>query len=81
MAGLLYGSGLRVLECVHLRIKDIDFGYGQIIVRDAKGEKDRVTVLPQSLDGPLKRQIEKARLVHQEDLAAGFGEVALPYAL
>lgn len=81
MAGLLYGSGLRLLECVRLRIKDIDFGYGQILVRDAKGEKDRVTVLPDRLHEPLKRQIDRARAVHQEDLAAGFGEVALPYAL
>lgn len=81
MAGLLYGAGLRLLECARLRIKDIDFGYNQILVRDAKGEKDRVAILPQTLCESLKRQMEKARLIHEEALAAGFGQVALPYAL
>jgi integron integrase len=81
MAGLLYGSGLRVMECVRLRVKDVDFGYGQIIVRDGKGEKDRRTVLPESLVEPLERQLTRARLLHEEDLQKGKGRVYLPYAL
>jgi integron integrase len=81
MAQLLYGSGLRLMECVRLRVKDIDFAYKTITVRDGKGEKDRVTPLPDSLIPGLKRQIERVRILHEEDLAAGFGEVYLPYAL
>ncbi|MFH1905830.1 MAG: tyrosine-type recombinase/integrase [Chloroflexota bacterium] len=81
MAQLLYGSGLRLMECVRLRIKDIDFEYKTITVRDGKGEKDRFTPLPDSIIPDLRRQIERARLLHEEDLAAGFGEVYLPYAL
>ena len=75
MAQLLYGCGLRVMECVRLRVKDIDFGYLQITVRDAKGGRDRITMLPVSLVEPLRRQIEKRRLIHEEDLAAGHGKV------
>jgi integron integrase len=81
MTQLLYGSGLRLMECVRLRIKDVDFEYKTITVRDGKGEKDRVTPLPESVIPQLKRQIERVRLLHQEDLAAGFGEVYLPGAL
>jgi integron integrase len=81
MAQLLYGSGLRLMECVRLRVKDIDFDFKTITVRDGKGEKDRVTPLPDSVIPDLKRQIERVRLRHQEDLAAGFGAVYLPYAL
>lgn len=81
MASLLYGSGLRLMECLRLRVKDIDFQSNQIFIRDGKGEKDRVTILPQSLIKPLKLQMAKARLLHQEDMASGFGEVYLPYAL
>jgi integron integrase len=81
MAGLLYGSGLRLMECVRLRVKDIDFGYRQVTVRDGKGEKDRRTVLPESLAGPLGRHLERVRLTHDEDLRAGYGRVYLPYAL
>ena len=81
MAGLLYGSGLRVMECVRLRVKDIDFGYGQITVRDGKGEKDRRTVLPGSLAEPLRAQLEKVRSLHADDLRRGYGSVYLPYAL
>jgi integron integrase len=80
MAQLLYGCGLRVMECVRLRVKDIDFGYLQITVRDAKGGRDRITMLPVSLVEPLRRQIEKRRLIHEEDLAAGHGKVYLPGA-
>src|SRR5687768_9518889 len=81
MASLLYGSGLGLMECVRMRVKDVDFGYQQIIVRDGKGEKDRRTILPESLVAPLKRQFERARLIHEEDLQRGYGSVYLPYAL
>ena len=81
MAGLLYGSGLRLMECVRLRVKDLDFGYRQVTVRDGKGEKDRRTVLPESLTGPLERHLERIRLLHEEDLSGGYGRVYLPYAL
>ena len=81
MAQLLYGSGLRVMECVRLRLKDIDFDYKTITVRDGKGEKDRVTPLPDSVIPGLQRQIERVRLIHDEDLSAGLGEVYLPTAL
>src|SRR2546429_2446947 len=80
MASLLYGSGLRLMECVRLRVKDIDFAYHQLIVRDGKGAQDRVTMLPQSLEEALQRQLARTKLFHEEDLAAGYGEVYLPYA-
>ncbi len=81
MAKILYGSGLRLTECMRLRVKDIDFGNHQIVIRDGKGEDDRVTILPDSLVPALKRQIETVRRIHQTDLGDGFGEVWLPYAL
>jgi integron integrase len=81
MAGLLYGAGLRLMECVRLRVKDIDFGYMQITVRDGKGGKDRRTLLPESLIGPLKRQLGRVRMLHEEDMCRGYGHVHLPYAL
>jgi integron integrase len=81
MASLLYGSGLRLMECVRLRVKDVDFGYRQITIRDGKGEKDRRAVLPESLAEPLQRQLERTRLLHEEDLRGGYGRVYLPYAL
>jgi integron integrase len=81
MVQLLYGSGLRLMECVRLRVKDVDFDYKTITVRDGKGEKDRVTPLPDSLIPALRRQIDRVRLLHDEDLAAGLGEVYLPHAL
>src|SRR5690606_34181075 len=81
MASLLYGAGLRLMECVRPRVKDIDFAMRQIVVRDGKGAKDRVTMLPEKLLSPLHLQLEKAKAVHEADLAAGFGEVSLPYAL
>jgi len=80
-ASLLYGSGMRLMECIRLRIKDVDLARCQIIVRDGKGSKDRVTVLPDALREPLRRQIEEARAQHERDLAAGFGSVYLPFAL
>jgi integron integrase len=81
MAQLLYGSGLRLMECVRLRVKDLDFDYKTITVRDGKGEKDRITPMPDSLIPYLQPQIERIRLLHDEDLAAGFGRVYLPNAL
>lgn len=81
MANLLYGSGLRLMECVRLRIKDIDFSFKQITVRDGKGKKDRVTLLPVTLIEPLKEAINHAKNIHQLDLSEGFGEVYLPHAL
>ena len=81
MASLLYGSGLRLMECVRLRVKDIDFGNNQIIVREGKGEKDRVGILPLPLVANIKQQIERVKALHEADIAAGFGHVYLPYAL
>jgi integron integrase len=81
MVQLLYGSGLRLMECVRLRLKDIDFAYKTITVRDGKGEKDRIVPLPDSVVASLQRQIQRVRLIHEEDLAAGCGEVYLPNAL
>ena len=81
MASLLYGSGLRLMECVRLRVKDVDLARNDITVRDGKGAKDRKTVLPASLREPLLRQIEAARVLHASDLDAGFGAVSLPFAL
>ena len=78
---LLYGSGLRLMECMRLRVKDLDFGQHQILVRDAKGGKDRVTMLPNSLVKPLRVQLVTAKQLHQQDLADGYGAVYLPYAL
>ncbi|MEW5888529.1 MAG: integron integrase [Pseudomonadota bacterium] len=81
VASLLYGSGLRVMEAVRLRVKDVDLARGEIVVRDGKGGKDRVTMVPQRLVGPLRAQIARARAVHASDLARGGGEVWLPHAL
>lgn len=81
MAGLLYGAGLRLRECLKLRVKDIDFGYGQIMVRDGKGAKDRVTMLPAAVIEPLKQHLVRVRALHDRDLAAGYGSVELPDAL
>jgi len=81
IASLLYGSGLRLNECLRLRIKDIDFDYKQIIIRDGKGEKDRRTTLPLSLVRALQKQIKRVKAIHQGDLKKGFGKAPLPYAL
>jgi integron integrase len=81
MASLLYGAGLRLRECLKLRVKDIDFGYRQIVVRDGKGAKDRVTLLPVAVLEPLKGHLRYAKDLHQRDLAAGYGDVELPNAL
>jgi integron integrase len=81
MASVLYGSGLRLMECVRLRVKDLDFVRGEITVRQGKGGKDRRTMLPSRLRDPLQAQLREARRTHQRDLAAGFGEVWMPDAL
>lgn len=78
---LLYGAGLRLLECLRLRVKDLDFGRNEIVVRDGKGQKDRVTVFPKAARPPLRGYLEKVRAVHRRDLELGFGRVLLPYAL
>jgi integron integrase len=78
---LLYGTGMRVMECMRLRVKDIDFARREILIRDGKGLKDRVTVLPRAIIPELREQLDAAREVHERDLAAGFGAVWLPYAL
>ena len=79
MASLLYGSGLRLLECLRLRVHR--FERRQIVVRGGKGGKDRVTVLPDPVTEPLKCQIERVRFIHKADISEGFGEVYLPFAL
>ena len=66
---------------MRLRVKDLDLGLNQIIVRDAKGRKDRITVFPESLREPLQRQLRRVHLIHERDLARGYGRAALPYAL
>ncbi len=81
MAQLLYGAGLRLMECVRLRIKDVDFDMNQIVVRHGKGAKDRVTMLPQIARKSLLLQIQKTAIQHQQDLNDGYGSVYLPYAL
>ena len=78
---LLYGAGLRLNEAVTLRVKDIDFGRGEILIRRGKGAKDRVTVLPETIRGALAAHLEEVKALHQADLAAGGGRVALPDAL
>lgn len=81
MTKLLYGSGLRLMECARLRVKDLDFEYRTITVRDGKGEKDRITPLPDAAIPDLQRHLRHVRLLHEDDLAAGLGRVYLPYAL
>ena len=81
MGALLYGAGLRQIECLALRVKDVDFAYRQILVRDAKGGKDRVTMLPENVVQPLQAHLGRVRALHRRDLAEGCGEVWLPHAL
>ncbi len=81
MASLLYGGGLRLMECVRLRVKDVDFEMRQVTVREGKGFKDRVTMLPQSLIAPLQAHLARVRALHDEDMAEGYGAVYLSYAL
>lgn len=81
MGQILYGAGLRMLECLRLRVKDVCFDQSQIVIRDGKGEKDRITVLPEAVRESLCGQIEIVRELHARDLSEGFGRVWLPYAL
>ena len=81
MAALTYGGGLRLLECLRLRVKDVDFHYRQLVIRDAKGQKDRVTMLPGTLVDPLRTHLARVRQLHEADLREGYGRVYLPYAL
>jgi len=81
MARLLYGTGMRLMECVRLRVKDVDFGRGEILIRDGKGAKDRVTMLPQSLVGPLQSHLQQRRTLFDDDRQAGKASVYMPDAL
>jgi integron integrase len=81
MASLMYGSGLRLLECCALRVKDIDFGRREILVRDGKGRKDRITLLPSRVAGMLEQHLVRMRQLHRDDIRGGTGRVALPDAL
>ena len=81
MAGIMYGAGLRLMECLRLRVQDIDFSRNEILVRDGKGAKDRITMLPESVRTPLHDHLAKVKAVHQQDVAEGWGRVQLPYAL
>lgn len=78
---LIYGTGARLMECLRLRVKDIDFERNQVIIRDGKGFKDRLTVLPGRIKRPLLEHLTKVKLIHDRDLATGHGRVYLPYAL
>ncbi len=81
MASLLYGTGMRLMACVRLRVKDLDFEMKQITVRNGKGGKDRVTMLPEPMKGPLREHLRRVEAIHEQDLDAGLGAVYLPYAL
>jgi len=81
MASLMYGTGLRLMECVRLRVQDIDFSCNEILVRDGKGAKDRITMLPESLKEPLQNHLKKVKAIHEKDLADGWGRVLMPDAL
>ena len=81
IAGLMYGSGLRLMEALRIRVKDIDFGYNQITIRDGKGQKDRVTMFPQSLITDMELHLNRVKALHQQDLHEGYGSVYLPFAL
>ena len=81
MAKLLYGSGLRLMECIRLRVQDVDFGQNLLFIRGGKGGKDRTTMLPQNLRDEMQTQIKAVKSLHHKDLEAGFGEVYIPEAL
>jgi integron integrase len=81
MAVLLYGAGLRLRECLELRVKDVDFDRGEILVRQGKGQKDRVTMLPAAAKALLSAHLERVRRQHHDDVVQGFGRVVLPFAI
>jgi integrase len=81
MAGILYGAGLRLMECARLRIKDVEFNRDRITIRSGKGRKDRVTMLPRTVKGPLAAHLEDVRRQHASDLRHGLGSVKLPFAI
>ena len=81
MASLLYGTGMRLMECVRLRVQDVGFDRNEICVRNGKGGKDRRVPLPQRVRARLREQVERVRILHEQDMAAGGGEVFLPHAL
>ena len=81
IVSLLYGTGMRLMEGLRLRVKDLDFEYRQITIRDGKGQKDRLTMLPESLVESLQQQLLKTQRLHEQDLAMGYGAVEMPYAL
>ncbi len=81
MASLMYGAGLRLMESLRLRVQDIDFSCNEILVRDGKGSKDRITMLPDSLKAPLQDHFKKVKATHEKDLADGWGRVQMPTAL
>ncbi len=81
IASLLYGTGMRLMECLRLRVKDVDFSRKEILVRNGKGGKDRRTMLPLSLMDPLRREVERVRALHEQDVSAGYGTTPLPDAL
>lgn len=81
LARLLYGAGLRLMEALRLRVKDVDFAQHQIVVRSGKGNKDRITILPDTLRSPLRQHLQQVKAQHQQDLAQGYGRVYLPDAL
>jgi integron integrase len=81
MASLMYGTGMRLMECLRLRVQDIDFGRNEILVRDGKGAKDRITMLPESLYKPLQKNLKEIKAIHEKDIAEGWGRVQMPNAL
>ena len=81
IAAIMYGAGLRLMECLRLRVQDIDFSRNEILVRDGKGAKDRITMLPEPPKVPLQDHLKQIKALHQQDVAEGWGRVLLPHAL